>query len=315
MIKLNKAYISQWIFVFALLTSASAFAGKIRINEIYYDPPGVSSTEVDSEFIELYVVEGGFDPSGWYLLDWDSDHKKWAVPDSCPQVQTGDYIVFHFGKGANYDSSGVYHFYMGEASSKLSNSGDPIGLRDDKDIPRDFVTYKGGTDSELTANDYCSWPNDGLKPLGTELEVPSDSGFSLQFSGDNIDNSKNWIIAEPTCGYENVKKEIVSKPSDVTDILASPQPFIIDGSGDLKINFSLTYGANVTLRIYDVRGRLRVSLKEEASFPGGVNSVDWDGKDEEGRDVKMGIYILYMEVRSEQGVSSLKKTVVVGKRK
>jgi len=313
--KLNKFYTLKWIFVFTLFISFSVSAGKIRINEIYYDPPGLSSTEVDSEFIELYVVEGGFDPSGWYLLDWDSDHKKWAVPDSCPQVKTGDYIVFHFGKGTNYDSSGAYHFYMGETSSKLSNSGDPIGLRDDKDVPRDFVTYEGGTDSELTGSDFCLWPNDGVKPTGTELEVPSDSGSSMQFSGDNIDNSRNWIIAEPTCGYKNIKKETVSKPSEVMDISSTPQPFILDGSGNLKINFSLTYGANVTLRIYDVRGRLRDSLKEEEYFSGGINSIDWDGKDEEGREVKMGIYILYMEVRSDQGISCLKKTVVVGKRK
>lgn len=314
MMKLNTIRISQWIFVFIVFISFPVFAGKIRINEIYYDPPGVSSTEADSEFIELYVVEGGFDPSGWYLLDWDNDHKKWAVPDSCPQVRTGDYIIFHFGEGMNYDSAGVYHFYLGETSSKLSNSGDPVGLRDEKDVPRDFVTYEGGTDSELTGSDFYSWPNDGIKPSGAELEAPSDSGLSLQFAGDNIDNSRDWIIAEPTRGYENIKKEILSKPSDIMDLSFTPQPFILDGSGNLKINFSLTYGADVTLRIYDVGGRLSAGLKEEEAFSGGVNSVDWDGKDKDGREVKMGIYILYMEAKSDQGVSCLKKTVVVGKR-
>ncbi|MFH1287687.1 MAG: hypothetical protein ABII25_03215 [bacterium] len=315
--------IVNWIILFPILFSSSAFAEKIRINEIYYDPPGLASVESDSEFIELYVVEGGFDPSGWYVLDWDNGHKKWAIPDSCPQVNNGDYIVLHLGKDTDYDSSGAYHFCMGETSSKLSNSGDPIGLRDDKDTPQDFVTYEGGTDSELTSSDFCSWPNDGKDPLSTELKVSADSGLSLQFSVGAIhesplqisDNSQNWITAEPTCGYENVKKETVSKPSKAVRISFEPQPFILGSSDDLKINFNLSYGADITVRIYDVRGRLCISLQEEEYFSGGENNIFWDGRDEKGRESKMGIYIFYMEVKSNQGISSLKKTIVVGKRK
>lgn len=291
--------------------SSPVFAGKIRINEIYYDPPSLASEEVDGEFIELYVIEGGFDPSGWYVLDWDDDHKKWVIPDLCPYINSGDYIVLHLGKGADYDSSTARHFYIGETSSKLSNSGDPIGLRDDKDVPQDFVSYDGGTDSELKSSDFCLWPNDGKNPLDYGLEA--DSGFSLQFSGDDLDNSKNWIVAEPTCGYQNVRREIVSKPSEAASVSVTPQPFVLGNSGDLKISFTLSYGANVTIRIYDVRGRLNVSLKEEEYFAGGENYVVWNGKNGKGRESKVGIYILYMEVKSGRGVSSLKKTIVMGK--
>ncbi|MEW6086880.1 MAG: hypothetical protein AB1498_01005 [bacterium] len=315
MIKLNKVYIFQWILVFTLIISSPVFAEKIRINEIYYDPPGLSSEEADREFIELFVVEGGFDPSGWYILDWDSGHKKWAVPDSCPKVQTGDYVVIHIGKGTDFDSSGVFHFYMNETSSKLSNSGDPVGLRDDKDIPQDFISYEGGTDSGLTGADFCLWPNDGVNPGGNELKVPADSGFSLQFSGENIDRSQNWISAEPTCGYENIKKEVVSKPPEIIGLSFSPNPFILGDQGYLKIDFNLSYGADVTLRIYDVRGRLCVRLKEDEYFSGGAKTVHWDGRDKDGTEVKIGIYILYMEVRNSQGINSLKKTVVVGKKR
>lgn len=301
----------KWFFILIVFASSNAFAGKIRINEIYYDPPSLASEEVDSEFIELYVVEGGFDPSGWYILDWDNDHKKWTIPASCPQVNSGDYIVLHLGKGADYDSAAARHFYIGETSSKLSNSGDPVGLRDDKDVPQDFVSYEGGTDSELAGYDFCLWPNDGKEPLDGGLEA--GSGFSLQFSGDDFDNSKNWIVAEPTCGYQNVRREIVSKPSEAMYVSVTPQPFILGSSGDLKISFSLSYGANVTVRIYDVRGRLCISLMEEEYSQGGENDIVWNGKDGEGRESKIGIYILYIEVKSGQGVSSLKRTIVVGK--
>lgn len=186
-------------------------AVNIRINEIYYDPAVPSADEARMEFIELYVAEGGIDPSHWYLTDWD-ENNYWEIPKLCPEVATGDFIVVHIGPGVDDIQGPVYHFYMGNSNSQLSNIGDPITLHFDDDSNHDrlqdevldFVTYEGGSDSELSlCNPWAGWPNDGTDPTDPGAEAPNDLGKSMQLFGEDLDNGSNWMAGPPTEGREN----------------------------------------------------------------------------------------------------------------
>jgi hypothetical protein len=74
----------------------------------------------------------------------------------------------------------------------------------------------------------------------------------------------------------------------VTALLHSyPNPF----NPSTTIPFTLETGEHVTLRIYDARGKLVRSLKDEA-LPSGLHEVTWNGRDNNGLSVATGVYFV-----------------------
>ena len=71
---------------------------------------------------------------------------------------------------------------------------------------------------------------------------------------------------------------------------ARPNPF----SAETEIAFSLPAPGRVTLRIYDVTGRL-VRTLVSGPAEAGVRRVTWNGKDEFGRQARSGIYFVRLE--------------------
>jgi len=84
---------------------------------------------------------------------------------------------------------------------------------------------------------------------------------------------------------------------------AVPNPF--NPATDLK--FSLPRDAAVSLKLYDVSGRLVRSLLNE-NLPAGHHEVRWNGRDDSGRSVASGTYFVRMLV---DGVSSVKSMALV----
>lgn len=225
-------FVNRSLFVVfgLILASLTAFGGakNIRINEVYYDPPGGAAEERFHEFIELYVVEGGFDPSYWYVTDWDAG-SYWEIPPSCPVVNTGEFIVIHIGPGENVDTGPVYHFYMNSSESKLSNLGEPISLHEDNDSSHDrlvdrahdFMVYNGGTDTELAlCSPWAGWPNDGVNPTDPGPSAPADQGKSVQLIGEDLDNGSNWKAGPPTVGAPNSVIPVVQWAADLAQVKA-----------------------------------------------------------------------------------------------
>ena len=207
------------------VSGAVAASGNLRINEVYYDPPVASAEEHLFEFIELYVVCGGLDPSFWYLTDWDESN-AWQIPASCPVVATGEYIVVHIGPGTDDNDGPVYHYYMGRSSGQLSNLGDPLSLHEDQDSTHaresdpvhDFMTYEGGTDPELeSACPWAGWPNDGTDPTDSGTHIASNLGQSAQLMGADLDNGSNWEAAFPTPGADNSRYAPVHWAMNIED--------------------------------------------------------------------------------------------------
>lgn len=191
---------------------------KIQVNEINYNSQGEEGPE--DEYIELFVVVGAIDPSYWYVTDWDTNN-HWMIPDSCPVVSTGEFIVIHLGSGTNDNIGPVYHYYMSETSPQLSNLGEPLTLFEDtdavhnrsSDVAHDFVAYGTFTEDELTGADpWCGWPNDGDSPLDfIDIGVNYES---LQLIGEDINSRTNWHSANPTPSEPN--KLIHSYSEDFT---------------------------------------------------------------------------------------------------
>ena len=79
-----------------------------------------------------------------------------------------------------------------------------------------------------------------------------------------------------------------------------PNPFsAFGGNPTTNIQFEIpaTGGLNqhVSLKIYNVSGQLVLTLLED-SFPAGVHEIQWNGKDEKGRLISSGLYLLNISI-------------------
>ncbi len=97
------------------------------------------------------------------------------------------------------------------------------------------------------------------------------------------------------------------------DLAVAPDPFSPDGNGfqdETVISVGMPEADQFDLVIYDIAGRkVKTFYENGASIPG---EIIWDGRDDEGRSLPVGIYIIYARV--EGGVSmAVKKTVVIAR--
>lgn len=89
-----------------------------------------------------------------------------------------------------------------------------------------------------------------------------------------------------------------------------------DGVDDLlRINYRFPESNLVgSLRIFDIQGRMVKTLASNRLL-GTSGSFTWDGKSGSGADLRIGIYLVYMEVFSNQGwTTHFKKTCVLARK-
>ncbi|MFW9903265.1 MAG: hypothetical protein ACFFFH_02955 [Candidatus Thorarchaeota archaeon] len=183
---------------------------KMRLNEIKYETQEHRVEWAGDEYIELLVLEGGFDPSYWYVTDWDDDN-YWEIPASCPTVSPNEFIVIHIGIGTNDNDGPIYHYYMNEYIESLDDQGESITLFEDndsehnreEDTAHDFVAYGSFSERESIGNAWCGWPNNGNTTTHS-IEWKGNRYESLQLFGEDLDNSSNWYPANSTLGRENI---------------------------------------------------------------------------------------------------------------
>jgi hypothetical protein len=84
---------------------------------------------------------------------------------------------------------------------------------------------------------------------------------------------------------------------------ASPNP----ASGPSEIRFQVPRESQVTLRVYDVIGRL-VRTLAEGVVPAGAHTASWDGRDESGSRVAAGVYLYRLD---SPGVDVSRKMTVI----
>jgi len=82
-----------------------------------------------------------------------------------------------------------------------------------------------------------------------------------------------------------------------------PNPF----NPATTIHFDVPATARVTLRVFDVRGRL-VRTLHEASVPAGRQTVRWSGRDNRGQAVASGVYFVRM---TAEGFSATRKVTLI----
>ena len=271
--------------------------GDVAINEIMFDPG-----EDNSEFIELVNLSGNtIDIGGWRFEDergnfYRLSETSYSLNDNSYFVVAADSLIL--SKYSLDNSVGI----LNVSSLGLVNSGELILLKDVKGNVIDSVWYSD------------KWHNDNFtdtKNISLERINPNLNG----------NNPGNWSSSADILGGTPAKQNsIFTDNLNVENKLSvSPNPFSPDNDGfeDFTIiNYKLKQATSqVRIKIFDSKGRLvRTLLNNQAS--GSSGSVIFDGRNDSGEALRIGIYIIFLEAINEgAGVVENMKTVVVVARK
>ncbi|MBK7046936.1 MAG: hypothetical protein IPH48_10565 [bacterium] len=96
---------------------------------------------------------------------------------------------------------------------------------------------------------------------------------------------------------------VTGPPAAVVSLTASPNPF----NPRTTIAFTLPQAGDTMLAVYDLAGR-RVATLVEAPLPEGPTSLDWDGRDDAGRALPSGVYLV--RLRQAQTIQRCQVTLV-----
>ncbi|MDQ7816630.1 MAG: lamin tail domain-containing protein [Melioribacteraceae bacterium] len=273
-------------------------SGILVINEIMFDP-----ATGNSEFIEFYNTStDSLQIGGMNLIC--GGNKKIPLSQTYYKLPPHSYLVFA------HDSSlyGNYNRFMMEgnhlffnSSLSLSNEGAEIVLRDSRNTKLDSVYYSPNWHNR----NLVTTKNRSLERLNPLL-------------GSN--ESSNWSSSVEQEGASPCKANSVFTETVITQskVIVSPNPFSPDNDGFedfTTINFNLAQRiAQVRIKVFDSQGRLvRTVAHNRPSGPS--NSVIFNGLDDNNRPLKIGIYILLIEIVTDSGESETLKLPVVVARK
>lgn len=244
------------------------------INEFIAYPKDALATE----WVEIKnKTAESVDLKGWFIGD-EKDTRP--IIQSEYIVTGGDYVVICKDSAAFYGYYGSIEINLIQVSSwaALNNDNDIVRLKDNYGIVIDSFIYN------FTHGGNYSWG------ISEDPEYPGVWGRSIEVGGSPGRKNEILRLASGTSISINVE----------------PNPFSLSIDETVNIEFSVPPGDNVVLKIYDTDGRIIKTLLD--GVPAFDGSVDWNGRDEEGRRANVGIYILYMEV---SGTDSHKQTIVV----
>ena len=129
-----------------------------------------------------------------------------------------------------------------------------------------------------------------LKLGGSQVSISRNSFMQVQI--DTFGTYGVFITLDNTLLVDSL---------DLGKVVCQPRIFSPGGTGDLfeftetNIMYSLEYEEDVTARIFNLSGRLKRVLKPEHAQQIGNQMLNWDGKDENGKIVPSGLYIITLE--------------------
>ena len=87
----------------------------------------------------------------------------------------------------------------------------------------------------------------------------------------------------------------------IANVMNFPNPF---GEVGTNLSYQLTQSADVTIKIYSVRGQLIKTLTASRGSEGGLagfNKIPWDGRDSSGALIPNGVYLYLISATSADG--------------
>ncbi|MFZ5434498.1 MAG: lamin tail domain-containing protein, partial [Calditrichota bacterium] len=285
---------NEWV----MMVNPGGTAGWIVINEIMYQPEPLRA-----EWVEIY--NSGV--STWSGVGWSFGDGT-GIEDTTRRCNFADvvlapsrYLVIASDSSIYFENVPVESpiVVWNDSPISLNNSGDSLFLYDNYGQITDRVDYR---------------PSWGNGQAGVSIERISAASSS--------NDPTNWAASLDSTGATpgRINSRVLPEFQSVTDLLVlEPNPFSPDGDGHddiLAVRFALDHAdSRLDLKIYEVRGRevRRLANNEAAGYMG---ERLWDGKDNNGRELPTGIYIVYLEALGKGGtrIQSTKRVVALARR-
>lgn len=269
------------------------------INEIMYNPE-----PNNSEYIEFYNLSfDSVNVGGWKIEDENSNINKLYETSFTIPPKEFFVLIADSNSITKFDLTKYnYKNVLNISSLGLVNTGEMILLKDVRGQVIDSVFYSD------------QWNN---------KNIASVNGKSLERINPNLNGNDplNWSTSVNSLGGTPGKQNSIFAENLIqsANISVNPNPFSPDNDGfeDFAIlNYNLSQPiAQVRIKIFDSKGRLvRTLINNQAS--GSSGSVVFDGLNDEGQTLRMGIYIIFLEALNDNsGVVETVKSVVVVARK
>lgn len=283
---------------------------KLLINEIMF------STKYD--WVEVYCVDDGNSGNGaqikgFYFDDLDGDKDK--VIGTCT-IKTGEFLVLHYGveeQDVTFGVNGKIDLFTNKKS--ITSTTDQLVIYNPLGEIIDAVCWTSDKPPENEESDrqklieVGKWQGEAID----STQVSKGQSLARKILVDT--NSKNdwYVTSVPTLGLPN---EVISQATPSIKIKVMKivnQTSCPQENKKPTIIYSLSEPAQVSLRIYDIRGRLVKKLIDQEYIFKEENTITWDGKNEDGSFLPVGIYICYLEAVNENGSSFDKATLILAK--
>jgi hypothetical protein len=281
-----------------------AEAHAIVVNEIMFDP-----MLGQNEWVEFY--HRGQDPidiARWRISDRpiSSGSNSFVITSASALIQPRDFVVIAadssiFSQFPYLEKSNpsIHIFVLNRTSGLgLNNDGDDIILHDALGKTIDSVSYSS------------SWHHpDVTVTKGRSLErINPDLSSNDQRNWSTSPSSRGGTPGLPNGIYTT------SLPASAS-LSVSPNPFSPDGDGledfcIVRYNLPLSTSV-IRISIFDLKGRMiRRLANTELSGPQG--DIVWDGLDDAKQQVRIGIYVVFIEaIDGQAGILATAKAVVV----
>jgi hypothetical protein len=253
------------------------------------------------EFVEFFNLseKDTVTLSGWRLGDGAGDDSIADAGEGC-LILPNQYAVIldadYFGNSTSYDAQ------IPEEALIMTVGGMTLGSGGLSNSKSETITLMNRQVQLVCHYTYT---------IGNE---PGYSDEKMDLKGS--DQSSNWFDSKTLMGTPGEKNSVY--PNDLhykLDISVHPNPFSPDGDGfedEALIYYLLPFDrADVSIRIFDIRGRLiRTLLSGVVS--GKEGRMIWDGKDDSGQKSRMGTYIIVLEsLNSILGQAVSKRTTLI----
>ncbi len=288
--------------------SEVAEMGDLVINEILFNP--VSG---GSDFVELYNTSNKIvQLFGWSLANADLEENPDSLINLAPIV-TERYSLHPKQYLVLTENVEQVRTFYGKCNNLPTNGF----------IQTDLPTYDDNEGVIAVTNplrttvlDQVHYLDDWHYPL-----LRDEEGISLERIDVNApsQDANNWQSASSavcfaTPGYQN--SQFFEHSNNGKTIGVEPTSFSPDGDGfkdftTIQYEFDQT-GFTLNVSVFDSRGR-EVRQLVQNTLAGNSGSFKWDGTNENGEKVRLGIYVIFVEAFDLDGNrEQWKETVVVG---
>jgi len=278
----------------------------ILINEIMYNP-----LPNNSEYLELFNnTNDSINLINWKILDQytTSGRRNEIVISNEVFIKSKDYITISadssiFSLFPELKNCKEKVYVLNKSSLNLNNDEDEIVICD----------LNGDLQDSMKYSDKWHNPNISISK-GISLEKINTNFISKDRN--NWSSSINILGGTPS-KINSVFKDGIEITQNKVEI--QPNPFSPNDDGfedNTLIKISSEFNtALLRIRIFDKNGRIRKNLINNKAITNHYE-IFWDGKDDEGKTLNTGIYIVFVElIDDSNGVTkSYKVPIVIAKK-